>query len=239
MRIATVCEKWQLPLLEGEIVKLPAGDKGYYEYINERPKETGKNALCVEDLLRRLPVGLTVAEHFGGVGVFATVIEGVLKPQSHFIGDIEDNCLKQLTQAFSKTAGVHVELSDARESLGRIKADIYVLDFPFMTIKRYPEWEEQITAMFKKEPRAVLWMDGAGRYLHFHKERYGEIFGGDVDDIEDYTYGVSMYVHERHGYSITACSYQHACSYFLFEKTKPGKIVFKKFTDGEKGLTIS
>lgn len=239
MRTALVCNKWQLPVLEKEVVTLPGGAKGYYEYINDRPKETGKNVLCIEDLLQHLPKGLSVVEPFGGVGVFATAIQGVLKPKNHFIGDIEDNCLDQLMQAFAQTPGVKVEHSDAKETLGKIKADIYVIDFPFMTIKRYSEWEEQITNMFKSNPTAVIWMDGASRYLHFHKERYGEIFGGVVEDIEDYTYGVSQYIYDRHDYSITHMSWQHACSYFMFEKKEPGKITFKKFTDGEKGLSIS
>lgn len=235
-----VCDKWELPLLQGSANALPGTKaKGYYEYANDRPLETGKNALCVEYLLKTLPRGNDiVAEHFGGVGVFATVIQNVLPPQNHFLFEIDDDCLAQLRSAFGHISNVSVNWGDATENIGTIAADIFVMDFPFMTIKRYPEWESQWHAMVDTHPRAILWMDGASRYLHFHKERYSEVFGERVETIEDYTRAMSRFMMRTHGYAITDMAWQHACSYFLAQpgKYEPDNITFKKFSNGSKGL---
>lgn len=251
LKTALICGKWKLPILEGEANTLPSGAKGYYEYINKRPAETGRNALCIEWLLQGLPKYTTVLEPFGGVGVFATIVRNMLRPTRHQIYDIDDDCLRQLRNAFTHPArrfnrGVTVAHADARYILRKRSARIYLLDFPFQTITLYLEWEEEWQAIFAKKPRAVIWMDGAARYMHFHKERYSARFGQVVNSQEDYARAMSRFMYERHGYSITKCAWSIGCFYFLAERTdvlkKNGELwepEFYRVSSGAEGLKIS
>src|ERR1044072_8681495 len=118
---ALICDKWDLPILPGNPNKLASGAKGYYEYINERPKETGKNALCIEWLINKLPRDLmycSVIENFGGVGVFSTIIENMLQPTWHWIFDIDEDCRAQLENAFKDNENVSIFHGDAQYELG-------------------------------------------------------------------------------------------------------------------------
>lgn len=206
-RTAVVCEKWELPIKEGE--------GGYYEYANGRHMETAKNALCIEHLLHKVPDGISVIEPFGGVGVFATIVQNVTKPTSHKIWEWDKDCVEQLRSAFGSTTGVKVHHGDAWDIIGEFDADLYLLDFPFCTIKSFekmkPYWDE----IFSLGVEYVLWMDGASRYLHFHKERYSEVFGTKIETPEDYAQAMSDWYFKRYGRSINNAAYSHGCFYFL------------------------
>ena len=54
-----VCGKWPLKLLEGK-----AG--GYFQWRDT--KASRRNSECLLELVTGLPEGMSVAEHFGGVG---------------------------------------------------------------------------------------------------------------------------------------------------------------------------
>lgn len=239
-KTALICGKWKLPILEGNPTPIEGSKaKSYYEYANDRYLETGKNALCVEHLMNKLPQGVKVVEPFGGVGVFATVAQGVLQPNTHLIYDIDPGCVAQLDFAFKGKAIVHNE--DAHNVIGKDDGDIYILDFPFMTIKRLSEgeWVPELERLFNNiKPKAVIWMDGASRYLHFHKERYAKVFGVPyINTMEDYTNAMSDWLEDRFGYQITDMAGQHACSYFLIQEIVEIKpISFAYFKDGSKGM---
>lgn len=237
MKTALVCGKWELPLLPGEANQLANGSKGYYEYINERTAETGRNAICVEWLMERMPKGLTVAEHFGGVGVFALIAQEVLKPKRHLIFDIDGDCLRQLRGALGGRAGVDVRHGDAEQLLGQYAAEFYLLDFPFFTIKRYPNWQPHWDLMLANQPAGVLWMDGAARYLHLHLQTYSEAFGEEITTPESYARAMSNMLLRRNGYAIEAMAYSQGCFYFLATpgvKTEP--LAVRRVGAGENGF---
>jgi hypothetical protein len=187
--------------------------------------------------MNKLPQGLRVVEPFGGVGVFSTVAQNVLKPSSHFIYDIDPGCVTQLNNAFPG----HAFYRDAKDVIGKTDGDIFILDFPFMTIKSMNAWYDNIKELFTlTKPKAVIWMDGASRYLHFHKERYAAIFGRPVQTIQDYTHGMSEFLYSNYGYSITDMAGQHACSYFLIQRQYPDipppSTTFTFFRNGAEGM---
>lgn len=228
-----------MPILEGEPTSIQGSKaKSYYEYANERHLETGKNALCVEYLMNKLPKEKTVIEPFGGVGVFATIAQNVLQPKAHHIFDIDPGCVTQLENAFRGKATV--SWLDAHSVIGTMTGDIFILDFPFMTIKQISTWEKELEALFNQtKPEAVIWMDGASRYLHFHKERYAQVFGrAAINDMEDYTRAMSQYLLNRWGYMITNMAGQHACSYFLIQRYRGVAVqpTFAYFKHGPDGM---
>lgn len=223
MRKAIVCEKWELPIKEGE--------GGYYEYANGRHMETAKNALCVEYLLGKVntkptllerfrPKSLTVLEPFGGVGVFATIVQNVLHPDRHLIWEWDKDCVEQLRFALANSCA-KIHNGDAWDIIGTVDADVYVLDFPFCTIYYFEGMKHHWDSIFKDRPKAVLWMDGASRYLHFHKERYGKVFGKTIKTPEDYAQAMSDWYYERYGYTVNNAAYSHGCFYFLATTDKP------------------
>ena len=239
-KTALICEKYELPVTEGEVKKVEGEGRalGYYEYINARTLETGKNLLCVEHLLQMLPKGLSVVEPFGGVGAFSALIQGQVEPRSHKIYEIDEPCLNQLKFAFEGKAGVEVAYGNAHELLGTEHADLFVCDFPFMTIMRYAEWGSEWKRMTEQNPDAILWMDGAVSYLHLHTENYSKFTGMEVTrDPLTYANAMSAKLYADTGYSIVATAYSHACSYFLAKKGAPSEISIVKFPagSGEKG----
>jgi hypothetical protein len=186
MKELLVCDQWPLRLAEGE--------GGYYAYANSRSGEVGRNAWCIRWLLHELglPTGLTAVEPFGGVGAFATVVQGVLRPRHHFIGEIDPDCLRQLQTAFGDRDGMYVLGLDAREAIGNVPGEFYLLDFPFFTLTRQDEWEEQLDRLFlKMGPQAVIWMDGASFGMQWHAGRYAARFGRPVTNCEDSTTAMS------------------------------------------------
>ena len=219
-RTALICEKYLLPVIPGEAATIKGEGRalGYYEYINERTKETGKNLLCVEHLLSKFPKGLTVYEPFGGVGAFAALVQGLLRPASHTIGEIDADCLAQLRYVFGNTKGVRVEDVNARDALGTEPADIYLCDFPFHTIIRYQEWKEEWKRMTSMKPQAIVWMDGAISKLHLHTENYTKATGRLVTrEPISYARAMSEILYVDTGYHITAAAYSWGCFYFLAE----------------------
>lgn len=215
-----LCGKWDFPLLPGHANSLPGGAKGYYEYANDRWNEVDRNARCIEWLVEGMPSHMNVMEPFGGVGAFATVIENTIHPKTHIIHDIDKDCLIQLEHLFENNNAVLVSRGDAKEIIGKGYTDFAMLDFPFMTIMRWPEWEEQMKLLFQRNPKYVIWMDGSSRYLHFHKERYEKLFGGIVVGPESYAKQMSYFLYERYNYSISAYTHSQGCFYF---RAEPGQ----------------
>lgn len=241
VRLAWICEKYELRVLEGEVKKVEGEERalGYYEYINARTLETGKNLLCVQHLLSTLPKHLSVIEPFGGVGAFARLIQGEVEPISHKIYEIDEPCLKQLHYAFDGWEGVEVAYGNAHELLGKEYADLFVCDFPFMTIMRYSDWATEWKRMTELEPQAIIWMDGAVSYLHLHTENYTRFSGMPVTR-SPYSYAKAMShkLYSETGYSIVDVAFSHACSYFLAKKGKSSEITMTNFPagSGKKGF---
>ena len=240
-RTALVCGKYELSVRPGEAKPCDGEDQalGYYEYINHRTKETGKNLLCVQQLISSLPQGLIVYEPFGGVGAFAALVQGALKPSSHVMCDIDEDCYNQLAYAFGGHPGVRITRDNARIHLGREYADLYLCDFPFHTLIRYAEWKAQWQRMTNQRPKAIVWMDGAISKLHLHTRNYTKATGYPVTrDPETYAQAMSRRLYEDTGYSITESAYSWACSYFRAEAVPPGPIPITRYGEGtgDKGF---
>jgi hypothetical protein len=244
MKIALVCEKWRLPVMPGKAAIVPGEDKrvlGYYEYINAKSHEVGRNAFCIEFLLNRLPKGLAVVEAFGGVGVFATIVQNVIKPSFHLIMDLDDDCYHQLQNAFNpdEVNNILVEQADARLVMTQVAADLYLLDFPFFTMVQYSKWKDEWDAIVAHQPKAIVWMDGASKYLHLHTELYSKVSEFPISDHTTYIQGVRKFILERHNYTVTACAFSTGCYYFLAEPgwhQEPPVIVQEKRQGGLKWI---
>lgn len=211
MKSVLVCGKWPLALYDGT--------GGYYHYVNDRADEVGRNAHCIRWLLEEVNLDIRSAiEPFGGVGVFATVIQGVCKPDIHRLYDIDDDCLRQLRTAFCNHSSVRVDYGDARETIGGHAADLYVIDFPSpYTLLHREKWDTQWKRLLEpraNRPRLVIWMDGASFMMHRHTDLYSRLSGYPVKNQEDYARAVSHVMHKQYGYSLAAATVSQGCYYF-------------------------
>jgi hypothetical protein len=238
-RTALVCGKWRLPITTGG--PRPASMKahalkGYHQFISGRSRETGLNALGIEWLCGMLPTGGTVCEPFGGVGVFATVIQGVLRPSRHIMYDIDATCLDQLKRAFGDRPGTEIRYGDATIMMGQDRADAYVIDFPYFTIKQYWSWDPHWSLMTFRKPHGIIWLDGSARYLHVNARTYGADFGRTIEDADTYIQAMNDFMRDRHGYGIAAVAQSHSCFYFLATPNAQGRPVVRRFRDGDDGF---
>jgi hypothetical protein len=235
----TILDKYPFELLPGEPRIMPGGDLSYYQYINKRWAETGKNVLCVSHLLEDFPEQLTYMDPFGGCGVFASAIINEKKPSRYYVADLDEECVAQLHHALDRYPCARVARADARESIDAIPADVFVLEFPFFTLGRYErgEWRDELERVLKLKPKALLLTDGASffwqkNYLAFQKKGYPV-----TKDKASYVKVFSDILHSRYGYSISKVGWHGFCFYFLLE---PGRHDFtmKYFAPGtgHKGL---
>jgi hypothetical protein len=226
-----VCGEW--PLL------LKAGAGGYYHYVNKRAGEVGRNAHCIRWLLESLDLEIeSVVEPFGGVGVFATVIQGVLHPTTHRLYDLDTDCLAQLRAAFEGTSGVTVEEGDAERTIGGESADLYLLDFPSpFTAMHFDRWAVQWERLIAQNPKAIIWMDGASWGMHWHAARYAQVLGRPVADSEDYARGMSDFLFDRYGYALRAATVSRGCFYFAATPGEVAEFPVQKFTT--RGLALT
>jgi len=196
-----ICNRWPLPLQSG------AG--GFFEYLHTA---SSRNAACFLHLVQSLPTGLRVAEHFGGVGQMATIVQNQLLPSEHYIWDLDDDCVAQLQMAFDGKSGVHVGKGDARQTIGTVDADLVVMDFAVATYRHHYDWPW--ARLMERRPRYLIWSDTALRRLGLHRELYSRLFGTPIVSHRDYCEAYSRFIWKTYGYSISRVAH-HVYSYFL------------------------
>jgi len=228
-----ILNKYDFELLPGEPQQMPDGDYSYYQYLNKRWQETGKNVLCQEFLLSphkrsKNANDLIVAEPFGGCGVFSIAIQHLLKPMHHFIGELDEDCVRQLYFCTSSYPGVTVHQEDAHERLGVLPADIYVCDFPFFTLIKHSEqnmWVKEMERMVSHEPEAIIITDGSSCRWHFTANNLKKR-GYDVNHHrESYAKVFDKYFKEKYNYRVTAVAYHGTCFYI---KIQPARLYLDK-----------
>jgi hypothetical protein len=228
-----ILNKYPFELIPGEGRNMESGGVSYYDYINKRPTETGKNVQCVAHLMSSIPKGLILHEPFGGVGVFAIAAQEILNPKVHFVDEIDETCLKQLNYTL-RDYPVSIGNEDAREALGRDPSDVYLCDFPLFSFSRYMagRWEPELARMTAQKPKFIIMTDGSSCRYHFGWKRYNK-FDSRIDDTkQSYVYSMSRLFWERYEYSITACAYHANSFYYRLEPKAPYEIEFTHFPAG-------
>lgn len=193
-----ICDRWDLPLLEGK--------GGHYRYLDTASQ---RNAACFLELVERLQVSSAV-EYFGGVGIFSTVIQQVLRPFQHWVFDLDPDCVAQLRTI----PRIQAAPGDAHETMGSISAELVVCDFPVCTLRTVDEWP--LSRVIATRPRYIVVSDTALRRLGLHRALYSRLAGEPVVSFEDYVRVYSKHMWSRYGYSVTRVAH-HVYGYFLLE----------------------
>lgn len=226
MAKALICEKWELPL--------GIGEGGFWAHTNTG--ELSRRALCFEWLIKDIPIGLSVAEYFGGIGLQSVIIRNIIRPMVHYILDLDKDCFGQLTMAFGDEPGVAVMQLDATVSMTTIRADIAILDFPSMTAKHYEDWMIPLRTLFLGRPKFVEITDVGNRYLHLHKKLYSEILDSPIDGIDSYITTLSKFFRKNFDYSVVKAAYKSGTSYMLLAQEGVSGIEFKRFGPDKSGF---
>jgi hypothetical protein len=228
-----ILNKYPFELIPGEAKEMPDGDLSYYEYLNGRWKETGKNVMAIAWLLRNFPQGLKIIEPFGGCGVFSVAIQEIMKPSYHRIGELDGDCYKQLTHVMSRYPSAAVFNDDAHQTLGTIAGDIYVCDFPFFTLIKHETgyWVEEMKRIVAQRPRAILITDGASCRYHFTAKALSNRGYPVTPDRESYAYCFDQMMSRTYDYHVTGMVYHGTCFYIRVEP-EPREIEFLKLEAG-------
>jgi hypothetical protein len=240
MSMWMVLDRHLFSLLPGAASPVDGEALNYYQYLNSRHQETGKNVQCVDWLLREGYSGASIEEPFGGCRVFAVAVQGQLKPKSHRVIEIDASCATQLRHCLAGTNAEVLE-GDARELCARQPADVFICDFPYFTFTRYTqngEWAAELERMAELSPRAILITDGSACRYHLVAKAL-QARGHDVtEDHTSYVRLMSDVLWSRTGYSITGCAWHGTCFYFRAEPVMPGEaeLMFFPAGSGRRGL---
>lgn len=234
-RTLMICNTWPLKLLSGK--------GGHYQWVQKDLTLLGYNVLQEYWLLSGEPelAGLSVYEPFGGIGMTSVLIQKLLSPSNLHIGEIDQDCLRQLEFISKDFPNTTVSFGDARVELLKRKADVYLLDWPSgYTSYQYGKWQKQWEAVYGNSPEAVTWYDTSARYLHLQKERYADFFGSPCNTPEEYAMAVSWFIWRRHGYSITKVAYEPQArrAYFMAKAKPVGQILFHYVPKGAVGVEL-
>jgi hypothetical protein len=193
---------WPLSLIEGQ--------GGHFAYMETEASKW--NEACFAHIISGLPEGLTVAEYFGGVGIFATIVQNRLCPSMHYVSDLDRDCVRQLHSAFASDK-IQVARADARRAMGTIDADIVILDFPTMNA-RFLARDWPIARVLRRKPKYVIWSDTALRRIGWFRHLYTSFFGQLVFGYDDYIRCYNKHMWRTYGYTITRVT-RHMYAYLL------------------------
>ena len=181
-------------------------------WIKERPSHISAHSAAqyrMYDQIRQDYGDIDVAvEYFAGVGVDARHIENLLHPKEHYMFDLDPDCVEHL-KAQQWKGNVHIELGDAKELMGTIKADVVACDFAqFSAIQLKQQWEEHLDRVFANKPFAFRQADTALSMLYPSIKRYSEILDYPIKNHRDYMMALAEYYRKRWGYKARVLLYR-------------------------------
>lgn len=216
-RTIKVCGKYPLEVIS-PVSEEQLTEHSFYRHF---PKFGERNARCFEHLIEGLPEGMSVVEHFGGIGMTGVIVENALKPREHKIFDVDDYCVRQLKHTFGEKA----QYGDAKEVMGTVPADLITLDFPAFNAFREPLWP--LDRVFAVKPKYITLADIARQRIGLHRELYSRLFERPVHTNEDYIEAISNRWYKKYGWAVRKCA-SHIHSVMLLTEGAPTPIDYWK-----------
>lgn len=243
-KMGLVCGKWRMPFLkepESEEHK-DYSSRSFLHYFAQEIPVVDAKARATHWVLDGLPQMDEVMEFFGGAGLSSLIIQGLLKPKTHWIGEYADVCVDHLRNMFSNDK-VSVVKCDAFEAM---RCPISVpdggkfaifMDYPVFSGLRLKQhrymncWRN----IFSSKPDIVGFADTALSRFWAHRAKYTRYFGDSVKERIDYFKGLSALTMREFGYSIVKVA--NRANKVTYNILKPGKheIEMKKFEEINEG----
>ena len=220
-----LCGKWDFPVLRRPSKNSVGGfAENYLDRLQRRLTDPSREAICTEALynfLRELNPGVQeVAEYCAGIGLNGFCIERLLKPASHIVHDINDECVRQLAISVPEAKA---SISDFFTS-DKHEADLSVLDFNSFTVlsgSKNPAMMKGLEETFLKTRKYATITDGCTRYFHTNRDNYARVLGeetGSLKTFEDYVSAVSRWYGKHFGFSVLHVEYNSGASWMLLQR---------------------
>ena len=216
MRKALICGQWEMEFneIENEEYSGTGYEPFHRQIIGRHQRAVSASTAGGYLLLKDLPKNKRVVEFFGGIGIQSTLIHHLLSPLEHTA--IENNL--DSIKLLKKLEFVRAIHGDACEWIGKIEADIYLLDWYTWTIGHWGEWKTYFDLLFATNPEAITFLDRAKPYLHRNKELYGRLLGAPISDIRSYAAALSKFFLEYSEYGFSKVVYLPTAMYCLLRK---------------------
>ena len=133
--------------------------------------DLSNNCAALEYLLHRVPYGTPVKDFFAGVGMWATVARGVLRPRDMILCDYDLGCANYLADTFTDCKVFHQDSYKAIERGQLLENGVNLFDFTkctWLTLQK-EKWGE---ALLNAKAAWVVISDCAGAKIHLNYRSY-------------------------------------------------------------------
>lgn len=172
-----------------------------------------------------------VLEMFGGLGWHSAVIQDELRPRSHLVFELKDDCCESICRSFSIPRAVTVRQKDSHAYIRNCRRvfDWIHCDFSNFTWKQADtkQYSGVLENVFRCSARYVTITDSAiyGFRWPQNKRCYVDLIGMDpnADPILSYFESLNKVYQERYGFGFRRCfTWRHASGMYLLRRGYTG-----------------
>lgn len=241
MKIAKICEKWDLPFyanLESEETT-SLHNRSYIHYVAQHQPLVSAKCWATEwGLSDIIDENRTYSsrEYFAGVGVMSTIIFNKFKVNKSLLSEKDPECVYHLRKNNWTT---HHE--DAKDSLLEEcnDYDLKFLDFPNSSIIHIQTtWSKGFEAAFSSKPELVMWTDTSVTYpISIHGQKYAKRLGVEsLGSKDEYIKAYSKWLYNNYGYSIRKAAYRAKNAVYFFAIKGEHETIMKHFEPDHNGF---
>lgn len=197
----------------------------YTVFVRDKSNQVELERKCFQYILNRIAWQKTpppnVWELFGGIGLFASLVQPLWRNENYTSWDNDSACVKMI---HAKYPHINARQCDSFNSTPPDKCDIITADFNSFTLLKFvrqPQYYHLVTRIFSLKAQWIQITDSAINKLHLNKSVYSTVLKKEVSTLSDYIAGLTDTIAIPFGYNYTACVYHFGASYILFERGKP------------------
>mgnify|MGYP001558681920 CR=1 FL=1 len=213
-----IANKWQLDVQDDMLIESHASEmaRPYTHYLVAKQRDVAHEIWCIERLCDLCGYEVdSIVEYMAGVGCSSTIfIHKFTELLNHYMFDLDENCVEHLSRTFPDAT---VRRRDFFKVAGKVQADMSIIDFNQFTMQKlYKDSRLSLALEHVFQSSSVTMItDSAVGYLHINKGIYADICGYDINNFEDYVYGMSTQFYAHGGHHITHATYFSKAAYFL------------------------
>lgn len=177
-----------------------------------------------------------VCELFGGSGWHSAAIQDLVHPSSHWVLEIDNDCINSIRDSLPDVNGLKVFKTDsyafAADKLAAAEFDWVHADFNKFTLMRGLKnklYSKSLAGIFGSKARKVVTITDSSLYgFKFPKnlEAYTKAFGYEVRGQDSYYAMASRWYYETYGFSIAeVITWDEMSSMYRLVRAKPGRAI--------------
>lgn len=227
----TLCGQWPMVIDDANFIGIDNKLKSMSSFLRSvalRGDDVAKDVYCynaVAEILARAGNVESVAEFFAGAGLMTLLIQQQVNPTTHFVSDLDANCVAHLHQAFDGSHGMQVEQLDASELSysDMCNWDFISLDYN-ASYGKLVDSKSFHSRLLDKAVNGhtpfVHMSDKSLAYFHTNKIKYAAKMGRRIDNVDDFVGGESEFFYREYGYSLMHVAYYRSAAHLLLRPTR-------------------